>query len=213
MRTSHNYLLISIASIALAVSCLLIISIVRYNSFTGRKNDVIVISDKGNSASKKNDVRLKNFYVSSQSSQSKDYTDSNSDPILDGLIGEPDNAHPDRDVTNLYHKLRLEKRDEIWAAASERALQSQFRDVPYLTKPPRIICGSTLCEIAGAIMADTSVSNANIAMMKIQSPEIIESSDLGSLDPELQSVMFGTSKRNPFENTFVRYVFRKNSGY
>ena len=141
MRTSHNYLLISIASIALAVSCLLFISIVRHNSFAVRKNDVIVISDKGNSASEKNDVRLKNFHVSSQPNQSHDYSDGNAEPILDRLIGEPDNAHPDRDVTNLYHKLRLEKRDEIWAATSERALQSQFRDVPYLTKPPRIICG------------------------------------------------------------------------
>ncbi len=132
------------------------------------------------------------------------------DPLLNGVIGAGPPIIMARDPSYLYRKLRGEERDKDWSAKTEQALLGQLRAIPYVDKNVRVICGSTLCEIAGFTDLHASLANTNYAMGKLQMPELLTSGGQDSFDPVKLSVAFGSSKSNPSANTFVRYAFRKS---
>lgn len=61
-------------------------------------------------------------------------------------------AMPSVDPRQLHQDLRREARDEAWASAMEEALERRYSAVP-LVADLRILCGSSLCEIAGRFTA------------------------------------------------------------
>lgn len=134
------------------------------------------------------------------------------DALLDGVVDENPAVVFDRAPSYLYRKLRAEEKDEDWSVRTEQALMSQLRAIPYLDKEIRVICGSTLCEIAGILDPAASLANTNYAMAKLQRPELLTSGGQDSFDPVKLSVAFGISKTHPSASTFVRYAFRKARG-
>jgi hypothetical protein len=134
------------------------------------------------------------------------------DALLDGVV-EENSAHVfGRAPSYLYRKLRAEEKDKDWSVRTEQALMSQLKAIPYLDKEPRVICGSTLCEIAGVLDPAASLANTNYAMGKLQRPELLTSGGQDSFDPVKLSVAFGISRSRPSASTFVRYAFRKARG-
>lgn len=56
----------------------------------------------------------------------------------------------------LHARVRSERRYEMWAPGAEKALRERYSKVAHVTGPNdtvRVICGTTLCEVAGIIKA------------------------------------------------------------
>lgn len=134
------------------------------------------------------------------------------DALLDGVVDENSADVFGRAPSYLYRKLRAEEKDKDWSVRTEQALVSQLRAIPYLDKETRVICGSTLCEIAGILDPAASLANTNYAMGKLHRPELLTSGGQDSFDPVKLSVAFGISRSHPSASTFVRYAFRKARG-
>ena len=68
------------------------------------------------------------------------------DPMLKGLVDKLPN------LPELHDRVREEDRDEAWASKSEAALRARYAQIPNLFahgNVVRVICGRSLCEVAG----------------------------------------------------------------
>jgi DNA-binding CsgD family transcriptional regulator len=87
------------------------------------------------------------------------------DPMIGELVGKHEQMPP-----RLYAKLRAETRDAGWAPQAEAALRARYDTVPGVSKDLRVICGATLCEVAGTI--DPGAKGDFAAMQALQDAPI-----------------------------------------
>jgi hypothetical protein len=135
------------------------------------------------------------------------------DPLI-GIIPSSETA-PDR----MYQKVRAEPRDASWAPNSERVLRQRFSQIDHLGKPPatlRVICRTTICEVAGTIDApepkgaeiDNPKAPLNKAVREIQ--DLPLSNDLKAKGLIRGGAMFGGTAGDPKRAAFIMYFTREN---
>lgn len=85
---------------------------------------------------------------------------STSDPLLRELV-------TDRPGSPEYHRmLRAEQRDGVWAPEAEASLRRRYKSVKGVdgaANPLRILCGSSLCEVAGELRS-AEISRTTVAV-------------------------------------------------
>ena len=81
------------------------------------------------------------------------------------------------DPTGLGAAIRSETRDLLWASRSEAALASALGQFAFLTEPPAIRCGETLCEVRGTATA------ASTDAVKLAWQEIEQAMESDALSP------------------------------
>lgn len=134
-------------------------------------------------------------------------------PVVDPLIGAIPNSEvaPDR----LYQKLRSEPRDAAWAVDAEKNLRDRYAKIPHIGSGKaflRVLCASTLCEVAGTIDApepsaseiDDPKQAMNKAVRDLQDKPLID--DLRKAGFEVRSGTFGQSAAK--QPSFVFYFAR-----
>lgn len=86
-----------------------------------------------------------------------------SDPLLGTFAQSEAQSAP-----RLYQRLRAEVRDPAWAPQAEAALRARFAAVPGVAPDRlRVICGATLCEIAGVLETrDAAAMDATLATLQ-----------------------------------------------
>ncbi|NUS99796.1 MAG: helix-turn-helix transcriptional regulator [Sphingomonas sp.] len=133
---------------------------------------------------------------------------------IDPLIGE---ALPKFvDPSDLHTKVRSEKRDTEWATPLEAAIRTRVSKIPLLGtngNELRVLCGSTLCEISGSVLAPASAaeredqnSQFNRTIKDLQVPPLPD--DLGKLGLKHESGLFTGAKGKPDRSVFLLYYSR-----
>lgn len=133
-----------------------------------------------------------------------------SDPLVGTIAGSQDS--PDR----LYALVRSEPRDGAWAHPTEQFLRDRYSKIPHVGGAKnafRVICASTLCEVAGAIDAPSEPGHEydagyplNVAMGQLQGKELHD--DLAKAGLDFKSGMFGGGPDRA-RTTFLEYWSRK----
>lgn len=128
------------------------------------------------------------------------------DPLVQQAIG-PSPV----DFRQLHATVRNEKRDEAWAPHTEAALSAAYTGLPAMRRVSqsiRVICGSTLCEVAGWFEGDKA--SMNPAMFALQGAALRNAAhELGLKDNLVTS--FGSSREHPARASFVAYWKRADS--
>jgi DNA-binding CsgD family transcriptional regulator len=133
---------------------------------------------------------------------------------VDPLIGEalPRFADP----SELHSKVRAQRRDPQWAPRMEDAISARLMSLPLVGKDGnflRVLCGSTLCEIGGTLIAPPSKaeqedqsSEFNRTIKDLQVPPLTD--DLGHLGLKLEAGTFTGGKGKPDRSVFLLYYSR-----
>jgi DNA-binding CsgD family transcriptional regulator len=133
---------------------------------------------------------------------------------IDPLIGAP--MHRSTDPADLHAKVRTEKRDPVWALRMENAIRARVSQIPLIGKDGnvlRVICGSTLCEIAGTVIdpeskAEQEDQNSQFSrtVKALQVPPLPD--DLAKLGLNSESGSFTGGKGTPDRLVFLLYYSR-----
>jgi hypothetical protein len=108
-----------------------------------------------------------------------------SDPMLQD---QPIPAR-EQEASFLYSKVRSEPRDVPWAEQMERVLRDRYARIPLVASGPddlRILCGSTVCEVAGKFTA-SATEDVNSTWQEMQGVDM--KNDLAAAG--LKNVMMG----------------------
>lgn len=136
---------------------------------------------------------------------------------IDPLIGTPLVSGPD--PAALHAKVRSEPRDSNWAPRMESAIRARLLSLPLVGKEGnvlRVTCASTICEIAGTLIAPESQqeredqnSQFSRTIKDLQVPPLTE--DLQRLGLNNSSGMFTGGKGKPDRSVFLLYYSRADA--
>lgn len=102
--------------------------------------------------------------------------------LVPGLAPQPQEAtgdpefnitFPDAtlDTRNLHAQLRRETRDAAWATSTEQDIRTRYAGLVHadrMARPVRVICGATVCEVAGFLPAgDQKLVNETMDEMQV----------------------------------------------
>lgn len=134
--------------------------------------------------------------------------------ITDPLIGSPLVNGPN--LTTLHERVRSEGRDQVWAERLEPAIRARVIQIPLVGKDGnvlRVICGSSLCEIAGTLIGpknkaelDDPKSQWNRTVKDLQVPPL--PNDLAKLGLKSEAAAFMSGKGKPDKLAFLLYYSR-----
>jgi len=136
---------------------------------------------------------------------------------IDPLVGEaiPKFADP----SELHSKVRSEQRDAKWAKRMESEIDGRLMSMPLIGKDGnvlRVTCGSTLCEVAGTLIAPTSKAERedqdslfNRTIKDLQVPPLTD--DLGHLGLKVETGTFTGAKGMPDRTVFLLYYSRTDA--
>lgn len=133
------------------------------------------------------------------------------DPLVDGLLDNEAGVPPGSSHSGLYHAVRKERRDQEWAPRAEAALLANIATVPYLDRNvlPRVICGSSLCEVVVTLSSGATIDQANRALDLLQSDDLVgERGAHAQLDADYHSAAVGSTERNRDGTVILRYIPR-----
>lgn len=133
---------------------------------------------------------------------------------IDPLIGTP--LPKFTDPAAFHAKVRAEKRDALWAPRTEAAVRARVMQIPLVGKDGnvlRVMCASTLCEIAGTLIAPESKleqedqkSPFNRAINLLQVLPLPD--DLAKLGLKIEADSFMAAKGKPDRTAFLLYYSR-----
>jgi DNA-binding CsgD family transcriptional regulator len=108
------------------------------------------------------------------------------------------------DTRNLYAQLRRETRNEAWAVELERAIGARYAKVAHadrMRRPVRVICGSTICEVAGVLPTGDD-KLINDAMGEMQGP---------ALNAEMEQLGLKSGSQLFDRGSFIAYWLRADA--
>lgn len=120
-----------------------------------------------------------------------------SDPLVGALL-----ADKGPDTAQLHARVRREARDAVWAPPAETRLMNRFGQVKGVGSL-RVLCGTTLCEMAGRI---TPGGTANAALLAVQRVAFSDVQALGFSNESSFSVGGGDTGQGA---AFVAYLYRR----
>jgi DNA-binding CsgD family transcriptional regulator len=133
---------------------------------------------------------------------------------VDPLIGLPLQRGPE--PAELHARIRAEPRDPQWADRTERQIEERLMSVPLVGKDGnalRVTCASTLCEIAGTLIAPPSKeeqedqnSQYSRTVKDLQVPPLTD--DLAHLGLKVEIALFTGGKGKPDRLAFLLYYSR-----
>ena len=133
---------------------------------------------------------------------------------VDPLVGAP--LERFKQPADLHSQVRAEGRDEDWAPRIETAIRARLLQIPLIGKDGnalRVTCASTLCEIAGTVIAPPSKSEQedpkspyNRAIQDLQVSPLPD--DLAKLGLKHESSNFLGGKGKPDRSVFLIYYAR-----
>src|SRR5918993_5328038 len=122
---------------------------------------------------------------------------------VDPLVGAP--LERFKQPVDLHTQVRTEKRDDEWAARTEEAIRARLLQIPLIGRHGnvlRVTCASTLCEIAGTLIAPSSKaeqedpkSQVNRTIQDLQVPPLPD--DLAKLGLKHESGNFLGGRGKP----------------
>jgi DNA-binding CsgD family transcriptional regulator len=131
---------------------------------------------------------------------------------IDPLIGAPLQRGPE--PAELHAKVRAERRDS-WAVRTEQQIEARLMSLPLVGKDSnvlRITCGSTICEIAGTLIAPPKAeqqdpkSQFSRTVNDLQVPPLTD--DLEKLGMKNESGSFIRGQGKPERLVFLLYYSR-----
>ena len=133
---------------------------------------------------------------------------------IDPLIGAPLQRGPE--PAELHARIRAEPRDGQWAGPMERQIEARLMSLPLVGKDSnalRVTCASTLCEIAGTLIApppkkeqEDQNSQYNRTIKDLQVPPLTD--DLMHLGLKLESNFFTGGQEKSDRLVFLLYYSR-----
>src|SRR5206468_8378117 len=130
---------------------------------------------------------------------------------IDPLIGVPLQREPE--PVELHARIRTEPRDPQWAGRVEHQIEARLMNLPLVGKDGnvlRVTCGSTLCEIAGTLIAPPSRkeqedqnSQYGRTVRDLQVPPLTD--DLAHLGLKMESGSFLRGNGKPDRMVFLLY--------
>jgi len=133
---------------------------------------------------------------------------------VDPLVGAP--LERFKQPADLHSQVRAERRDEKWAPSTEAAIRERLLQIPLIGKGGnvlRVTCASTLCEIAGTVVAPPSKAEQadpnspfSRAIQDLQVPPLPD--DLAKLGLKHESGNFLGGKGKPDRSVFLIYYTR-----
>ena len=133
---------------------------------------------------------------------------------VDPLVGAPMERFSQ--PADLHSQVRNEGRDEGWAPRTEAAIRDRLLKIPLIGKDGnvlRVTCASTLCEIAGSVIAPSSKeeredpkSRFNQTIQDLQVGPLPD--DLAKLGLKHESGSFLGNKAKPDQSVFLIYYKR-----
>ncbi|MET0308754.1 MAG: hypothetical protein ABW023_08615 [Sphingomonas sp.] len=101
------------------------------------------------------------------------------------------------DARNLYAQLRDETRDAAWATPREQSLRARYARLAHadrMKRLVRVICGATLCEVAGVLpTGDSDMVNQTMAEMQ------------GALNAEMEKLGLRSESQVFVRDGFIAY--------
>ena len=133
---------------------------------------------------------------------------------VDPLVGAP--LERFKQPADLHSQVRAESRDEKWASRTEAAIRERLLQIPLIGKDGnvlRVTCASTICEIAGTVIAPPSKAEQadpkspyNRAIQDLQVAPLPD--DLARLGLKHESGNFLGGKGKPDRSIFLIYYAR-----
>jgi hypothetical protein len=105
------------------------------------------------------------------------------------------------DTRNLHAQVRRETRDPAWAAPTEQAIGPRYARLVHadrMTRPVRVICGATICEVAG-LLPDGDQKLINETMEEMQ---------VGALPKDLEKLGLKSGSQLFGRGNFIAYWLR-----
>ena len=126
------------------------------------------------------------------------------DELLGGVV---DPKVIGTDPATLHRKIRSEPRDDIWASSMETELRARYASLGFVHGPVRVVCGASLCEVAGRMTVTEATGDAewhaiNDSLFKLMNEQLkplgLESitSGFGST-PDKKPSLFAYFRRVP----------------
>ena len=151
--------------------------------------------------------------LSGQGSDAGSQSAAVADPLM--MIPSSEDA-PDE----LHRKIRSEPRDAAWAPKAEEIVRARYSKIEHIGTPNavlRVLCASTLCEVAGTIDAPEpkgkEYDDPNHPLVKanreLQETPLFE--DLKKAGLERGAGMFGSTATEPKRAAFIMYYKRVKS--
>jgi len=133
---------------------------------------------------------------------------------IDPLIGVPLQRGPE--PAELHARIRAEPRDAQWAGPMEHQIKARLMSLPLVGKDGnalRVTCASTLCEIAGTLIAPPSKkeqedqnSQYSRTIKDLQVPPLTD--DLMHLGLKVETNLFTGGQEKPDRSVFLLYYSR-----
>jgi DNA-binding CsgD family transcriptional regulator len=133
---------------------------------------------------------------------------------IDPLIGSRLERFPQ--PADLHAKVRAEQRDPQWAPRMESAVRSRLLQIPLVGQGGnvlRVTCATTLCEMAGTLIAPASKSDAedpksqfSRTIQELQVPPLPD--DLSKFGLKNEGASFFGGKGKPDRSVFLLYYSR-----
>lgn len=105
------------------------------------------------------------------------------------------------DARNLHAQVRGETRDAAWAAPTEQAIRARYAALAHadrMARPVRVICGATLCEVAGLL------PTGNQKLIN----ETMEEMQVGKLPKDLEKLGLKSASQIFAKDSFFAYWLR-----
>ena len=125
----------------------------------------------------------------------------------------------ENDPARLHARVRKEAPDPVWARRAEQILRARYSRIAHITGPGRevrVLCGATLCEVAGELDAPFRQGHEydrndplNKAMRELQASPLRD--DLLKVGLEGQGGTFTGSAGKPKLMVFLQYYLRKGA--
>jgi hypothetical protein len=136
---------------------------------------------------------------------------------VDPLIGVPLQRGPE--PAELHARIRMEPRDPKWAGRMGRQIEARLMSLPLVGKDGnalRVTCASTLCEIAGTLIAPPSRkeqedqnSQYSRTIKDLQVPPLTD--DLMRLGLKVEAGLFTGGTGKPDRSVFLLYYSRADA--
>lgn len=136
---------------------------------------------------------------------------------IDPLLGAP--LPKFTDPAEWHAKVRSEGRDPQWAPGTETKLRERVLQIPLIGKAGnelRVLCASTLCEIAGTVVVPAPKSEQedqkspfNQAIKGLQVSPLPD--DLAKLGLKSEGATFTSAKGKPDRSVFLVYYSRSEA--
>lgn len=105
------------------------------------------------------------------------------------------------DARNLHAQVRRETRDTAWASPTEQALRARYAALAHadrMARPVRVICGATLCEVAGLL----PIENQKFVN------EMMDEMQVGTLPKDLEKLGLKSGSQLFTKDSFFAYWLR-----